>query len=135
MFRDQLGRHPEGGDAKQENQKAYDELKAAKEEDITAGQEQIGSETPALATTNEKLAESKDDLEEFLTTLKEKCSTTDAEWEESIRRRARWRWRLAPMLLLCEPHIPNTIFFAVDKEKQHWALVQVCLNVVFVFQD
>jgi len=79
------------------NQKAYDELKAAKEEEIAAGQEQIDSKTQELATTDEKLAESKEDLEdtraqlsadeEFLMMLKEKCSTTDAEWEERQKTR------------------------------------------------
>jgi len=80
-----------------QNQKAYDELKAAKEEEISAGQEQIDSKTQELATTDEKLAESKEDLEdtraqlsadeEFLMMLKEKCSTTDAEWEERQKTR------------------------------------------------
>merc|ERR1740127_254973 len=79
------------------NQKAYDELKAAKEEEISAGQEQIDAKTQELATTDEKLAESKEDLEdtraqlsadeEFLMMLKEKCSTTDAEWEERQKTR------------------------------------------------
>jgi len=79
------------------NQKAYDELKAAKEEEIAAGQEQIDAKTQELATTDEKLAESKEDLEdtrsqlsadeEFLMMLKEKCSTTDAEWEERQKTR------------------------------------------------
>ena len=80
-----------------QNQKAYDELKAAKEEEIAAGQEQIDAKTQELATTDEKLAESKEDLEdtraqlsadeEFLMMLKEKCSTTDAEWEERQKTR------------------------------------------------
>jgi hypothetical protein len=74
------------------NQKAYEELKAAKTDEIKAGQDQIDAKTDELATTDEKLAESKEDLEdtknslsadeEFLMMLKEKCSTTDAEWEE-----------------------------------------------------
>merc|ERR1740127_286064 len=80
-----------------QNQKAYDELKAAKEEEISAGQEHIDAKTQELATTDEKLAESKEDLEdtraslsadeEFLMMLKEKCSTTDAEWEERQKTR------------------------------------------------
>jgi len=80
-----------------QNQKAYDELKAAKEEEISAGQEQIDAKTQELATTDEKLAQSKEDLEdtsnqlsadeEFLLMLKEKCSTTDAEWEERQKTR------------------------------------------------
>ena len=47
-----------------QNQKAYDDLKAAKEEEITAGQEQIDAKTQELATTDEKLAESKEDFED-----------------------------------------------------------------------
>merc|ERR1719409_2198883 len=80
-----------------QNQKAYDELKAAKEEEIKAGQDQIDAKTQELASTDEKLAESKEDLEdtknslsadeEFLMMLKEKCSTTDAEWEERQKTR------------------------------------------------
>jgi len=79
------------------NQKAYEELKAAKEEEIKAGQEQIDTKTQELASTDEKLAESKEDLEdtqkslaadeEFLAMLKEKCSGTDAEWEERQKTR------------------------------------------------
>merc|ERR1719424_2396313 len=79
------------------NQKAYEELKAAKTEEIKAGQDQIDAKTDELATTDEKLAESKEDLEdtknslsadeEFLMMLKGKCSSTDAEWEE--RQKAR----------------------------------------------
>merc|ERR1719408_788371 len=79
------------------NQKAYEELKAAKEEEIKAGQDQIDAKTDELATTDEKLAESKESLEdtknslsadeEFLMMLKEKCSGTDAEWEERQKTR------------------------------------------------
>merc|ERR1711907_784034 len=81
----------------QNNQKAYEDLKAAKEEEIKAGQDQIDAKTQELASTDEKLAESKEDLEdtknslsadeEFLMMLKEKCSTTDAEWEERQKTR------------------------------------------------
>merc|ERR1719393_26359 len=81
----------------QNNQKAYEELKAAKEEEIKAGQDQIDKKTQELASTDEKLAQSKEDLEdtkkslaadeEFLMMLKEKCSMTDSEWEE--RQKAR----------------------------------------------
>merc|ERR1712113_849889 len=39
-----------------ENQKAYSELKAAKEEEIAAGQAQIDTKTQELATTDEKNA-------------------------------------------------------------------------------
>jgi len=79
------------------NQKAYEDLKAAKTDEIKAGQDQIDAKTQELASTDEKLAESKESLEdtkaslsadeEFLMMLKEKCSTTDAEWEERQKTR------------------------------------------------
>jgi len=79
------------------NQKAYEELKAAKEEEIAAGQAQIDTKTQELADADEKNANSKEDLEdtkkslaadeEFLMMLKEKCSMTDGEWEERQKTR------------------------------------------------
>jgi len=81
----------------QANQKAYEDLKAAKEEEIAAGQDQLDKKTEEQASTDEKLANAKEDLEdtkkslgadeEFLAMLKEKCSTTDAEWEERQKTR------------------------------------------------
>merc|ERR1719297_115625 len=80
-----------------ENQKAYEDLKAAKEAEIAAGQEQIDKKTAELADTDEKNAQAKEDLEdtkkslsadeEFLMMLKEKCSMTDKEWEERQKTR------------------------------------------------
>jgi len=74
------------------NQKAYEDLKAAKEAEIAAGQEQIDTKTQELADTDEKNAQAKEDVEDtkkslsadeqFLMMLKEKCSMTDSEWEE-----------------------------------------------------
>merc|ERR1712078_384823 len=65
------------------NQKAYEDLKAAKEEQIAAGQAQIETKTGELADTDEKNAQSKTDREDtkaslsadeqFLMMLKEKC--------------------------------------------------------------
>jgi len=73
------------------NQKAYEELKAAKQEEITSGQDQVDSKTQQLADTDEKNAQSKEDMkdtkeslgkdQEFLAMLKDKCSMTDGEWE------------------------------------------------------
>merc|ERR1719265_762277 len=73
------------------NQKAYEDLKAAKEEEIAEGQSQLDRKTEELATTDEKLAHSKQDIEDtraslsadekFLMNLKETCSGIDAEWE------------------------------------------------------
>merc|ERR1712139_451547 len=41
------------------NQKAYEDLKAAKEEEIAAGQEQIETKAQELANTDEKNAQAK----------------------------------------------------------------------------
>merc|ERR1712203_796765 len=79
------------------NQKAYEDLKAAKEAEIAAGQSQIDTKTQELADTDQKNAQSKEDIddtraslsadEQFLMMLKEKCQMTDKEWEE--RRKTR----------------------------------------------
>merc|ERR1719188_28166 len=80
------------------NQKAYDELKAAKVEQIEAGQALIDKKSEEKAETDERLANSKVELEEteeslaadekFMVMLKEKCSMTDDEWEERQKTRA-----------------------------------------------
>merc|ERR1712087_202474 len=80
-----------------ENQKAYSDLKAAKEEEIAAGQAQIDSKTQELTDTDEKNAQAKIDVEDtkaslaadekFLMMLKDKCSMTDKEWEERQKTR------------------------------------------------
>merc|ERR1719440_1942291 len=80
-----------------ENQKAYEDLKAAKEAEIQAGQEQIETKTQEPANTDEKLAQSKQDIEDtrnalsadekLLMDLKEKCQMTDQEWEERQKTR------------------------------------------------
>merc|ERR1719265_1190256 len=74
-----------------------EELKSAKEDEIKAGQAQIDSKTQELADCDEKNAQSKEDVEDtkkslsadeqFLMMLKEKCSMTDAEWEERQKTR------------------------------------------------
>jgi len=79
------------------NQKAYEDLKAAKEEEIAAGQAQIDTKSQELADADEKNAQAKEDVEdtkkslaadeEFLSMLKEKCSMTDSEWEERQKTR------------------------------------------------
>merc|ERR1711881_191292 len=73
------------------------DLKAAKEEEIAAGQAQIDTKTQELAETDEKNAQAKQDIEDtkaslsadeqFLLMLKEKCSMTDSEWEERQKTR------------------------------------------------
>merc|ERR1719159_1802798 len=79
------------------NQKAYEELKAAKEEQIKAAQDQIDTKTQELADTDQKLANAKEDIEDtreslaaderYLMDLKEKCQMTDQEWEERQKTR------------------------------------------------
>jgi len=79
------------------NQKAYEELKAAKEQEIAAEQAQLDAKTDQLASTDSQLAQSKQDIEDtrtslsadeqFLMMLKEKCSSTDAEWEQRQKTR------------------------------------------------
>merc|ERR550534_3307287 len=79
------------------NQKAYEDLKAAKEDEIAAGQAQIDTKTQELATAEANLAQAKEDIEDtrnslaadeqFLMMLKEKCSMTDKEWEERQKTR------------------------------------------------
>merc|ERR1719421_2112178 len=79
------------------NQKAYEELKAAKEAEIAAGQNAIETKTQELATTDEKNAQCKEDIEDttntlsadekFLMDLKQKCQMTDQEWEERQKTR------------------------------------------------
>jgi len=74
-----------------ENQKAFTDLKAAKEEEIDAGKAQIDSKTSEKAETDEKNANAKIDVEDtknslsadeqFLMMLKDKCQMTDKEWE------------------------------------------------------
>merc|ERR1719158_1171143 len=81
----------------QEGQAAYEDLKAAKEEEIKAGQDQSETKTQELADTDAANAQAKQDLEDtrnslaadqkFLMNLKETCQNTDAEWEE--RQKAR----------------------------------------------
>merc|ERR1719487_2952497 len=80
-----------------QSQKDYEDLKAAKEEEIAAGQSLIDTKTGELATTDEKNALSKEDLEDtqacleadtaFLADLKEKCQNMDQEYEERTKTR------------------------------------------------
>merc|ERR1719217_456229 len=79
------------------NLKAYEDLKGAKETEITAGQEQVDAKTLELAETDEKNANAKEDLtdtkatlvedEKFLSMLKSKCANIDAQWEERQKTR------------------------------------------------
>jgi len=78
--------------------KSFADLKASKEEEIAAGTEQIETKSQELATTDEKLANDKVDVddtqaslsedEKFLMNLKETCAMTDSEWEMRQKERA-----------------------------------------------
>merc|ERR1719240_1346895 len=79
------------------NQKAYEDLKAAKEEEIAAGQAQVDTKSVELGATDEKNAQDKEDLEDtqaslasdqaFLADLKERCASMDSEYEERTKTR------------------------------------------------
>jgi septal ring factor EnvC (AmiA/AmiB activator) len=78
-------------------QRAYEELKAAKEAEVGAGQAQKDTKDQELADAQEKNALAKQDVDdttasleadqEFIAMLKEKCSQTDSEWEERQKTR------------------------------------------------
>merc|ERR1719191_1880078 len=80
-----------------ENQKAYEDLKAAKEEEIAAGTSLADTKTTTLAATEEKKAQNSEDLEDtqaaleadtkFLADLKERCANMDSEYEERTKTR------------------------------------------------
>lgn len=80
------------------NQKAYEELKAAKEGEVKAGQDQSDSKTEQLAENDEQLSQNKQDLkdtqrsldsdQDFLSMLGEKCALNDSEWELRQKERA-----------------------------------------------
>jgi len=80
------------------NQKAFEDLKTAKEAEIAAGSDQSDKKTELLASTDEKNAKAKQDVsdtkaslsadEDFLSTLKQKCKLNDSEWEERSKTRA-----------------------------------------------
>merc|ERR550514_1997167 len=79
------------------NQKAYEDLKAAKEEEISAVQTMLDTKTVELGTVDEKNAMSKEDIDdtqntlaadqEFLAALKQQCAALDAEYEERTKTR------------------------------------------------
>merc|ERR1719375_1239622 len=80
-----------------ENQKAYEDLKAAKEEEIAAGTSLADTKTQTLAATDEKNAQAKENLEDtenslaadnkFLANLKDKCANMDSEYAERTNTR------------------------------------------------
>jgi len=79
------------------SQKDYEDLKAAKTAEITAGQDLADTKTQELANADEKNAQSKQDLDDtrntlaadqaFLANLKEQCQNVDQEYEERTKTR------------------------------------------------
>merc|ERR1719230_2304518 len=79
------------------NQQAYEAMKAAKESEIKAGNEQIELKTNNMAEAGEKAAQAKQDQEQteaslaadikFLANLKEQCANIDSEFEERTKTR------------------------------------------------
>merc|ERR1719171_1143436 len=80
-----------------ESQKDYEDLKAAKESEISAGESQIDTKSTELGDTELKNAQSKENLENaqetlaadtaFLADLKERCANMDQEYEERTKTR------------------------------------------------
>jgi len=80
-----------------QNQQAFEDLKAAKEAEISAGTSQVDTKTGELAAADEKCAVDKEDLEDtqdtlaadtaFLADLKSRCASVDQEYEERTKTR------------------------------------------------
>jgi len=80
-----------------QSQADYEDLKSAKEAEIAAGTELADTKTQELASTDEKNAESKENIEsardtlaadtKFLANLKEQCGNMDQEYEERTKTR------------------------------------------------
>merc|ERR1740117_1404728 len=80
-----------------QSQKDYEDLKAAKESEISAGQSLVDTKTQELAAADEKNAQSKENLEDtrntlaadtsFLADLKDRCQNMDQEYEERTKTR------------------------------------------------
>merc|ERR1719272_2473925 len=74
------------------SQSDFENVKATKTEQINAGQDQADMKTQELATTDEKNAQSKEDLEDtqaalesdtaFLADVKSKCESMDQDYED-----------------------------------------------------
>merc|ERR1719191_2831 len=79
------------------SQSDFENLKATKTEEIKAGTAQVETKTQELASTDEKNAQSKQDIEdtraslaadtEFLAEVKSKCEGMDAEYAERVKNR------------------------------------------------
>merc|ERR1719345_394818 len=79
------------------SQSDYESLKSAKSDEISAGRDLADTKSQELATTDEKNAQSKENLEdtretlaadtEFLSSLKQQCQNVDQEFEERTKTR------------------------------------------------
>merc|ERR1719238_1497877 len=79
------------------NQANYEDMKAAKESEIKAGTDQSNKKSALLTESDEKHAQSKEDLEQteatlaadrkYLANLKAHCANIDAEYEERVKTR------------------------------------------------
>merc|ERR1719161_2702229 len=72
------------------NQKAYEELKAAKEKEIETAEAQVTVKTEELAAAKQDLEDTTAQLsadEKYLMNLKEKCALTDKEFEARLKER------------------------------------------------
>merc|ERR1719313_3126530 len=79
------------------NVKAYQDLKAAKEAELSANKDQSETKSSQLGEAQESKASSKQDLLDtsetleadlkFLADVKEKCSATDAEYAQRVKTR------------------------------------------------
>jgi len=79
------------------SQKDYEDLKAAKDSEIAAGQGMADTKTQELANADEKNGQAKQDLDDtrnsleadqaFLANLKEQCANVDQEYEERTKTR------------------------------------------------
>jgi len=75
----------------------FAELKKAKEDEVNAGQAQLDEKKLQLANTDARNAQAKEDIDDtrgslsadetFLIEVKEKCASTDAEWQERQKTR------------------------------------------------
>jgi len=109
------------------NQKAFEDLKAAKEAEIAAGQEQIDKKTGELADTDEKNAQAKEDMEDtkkslaadeqFLLVLKDKCARRTKSGKKG-RKHVSSRWRQCRKLSRSSAEMMLTTYLLVHSTQR-----------------
>jgi len=116
-------------------QQAFDALKAAKQAEIAAAEEQVSTKNAQLADTQEKLAQAKEDIEDtrnslgadqrYLMDLKQKCQMTDAEWAERQKtRQAELQAVSQAIAILSNDDAHDTFTRTFNKESQATSLLQ-----------